>query len=596
MRIRWKLLLALTLTTLILAGVVASTSALLLNGVFLGRLQDDMARQTYEYAAVLDSLPASSTTDSASLEKLTQQVGRAGDVRLTLIAKSGKVLADSATDPSTMENHASRPEVARALAGQEGRARRLSTTQNITEVYVAIPLPESSHTWSKGVLRAALPASSIDSMLAASWRIPLIVWGILLIPTLLAALLLTRSITRPVERLRSMTSRVAAGDLAARTSVRRKDELGQLADSLNTMSSQLENRDTALRAEMERSNEVLAAMSDGVLLVDASGNLLQHNPAASDILGARLEGMDDKPLVFAARSFPAQALTEKARENGEPLTEIIELPGGRSVSVEVVPLSSSNGGEWQTLFVMRDETSRLAVDHMRRDFVTNVSHELKTPLASLSLLAGTLAHAVREDPDQAVKFVGQLEAEVRRLIELTRDLLTLSRVEEEPESLSDNEFPVTDMVVISNSVAAEVWQMADAKNQTLEVDLPAEAKVEGNEVALRTLIRNLLDNAVRYTDTGGHITLSMSEEADEEGDWVVLTVSDDGVGIPAAEQDRIFERFYRVDKARSRETGGTGLGLSIVRHIAERHGGTVSVASTVGVGSTFTVRIPSASI
>jgi two-component system phosphate regulon sensor histidine kinase PhoR len=594
MRIRWRLPLALALTTLVLAGIVALSSALLLRGVFLDRLQDDMSRQAHEFAAVLAVQPASVTAEASALQNLVRQVGAAGDIRLTLIRHDGIVLADSNADPTTLDNHAKRPEVAQALGGSEGRARRQSATLEQQEVYVAIPLPESSAPWSNGVLRAALPASRIDAMLAASWRIPFIVWAVLLLPTLAVAYLLTRSIVTPIERLRQMTGRVAAGDLSARTSVRRRDELGELAASLNAMADQLETRAGELQTELERSTRVLEAMSEGVLLLDPSERLLRFNPAAERILGVRLTGNEGSPFVLAARSFPAHALAQKAREKGTGLTEMVELPDGRSVAVEVMPLMSAEAGGGDVLFVMRDETARRAVDRMRRDFATNVSHELKTPLAGLSLLAETLAHAVTEDPAHAQQFVERLASEIERLKILTTDLLTLSRLEE-PEENTRAAFSPTDITRLASEVAAEIEPLAAAKQQELTTRLTSEATVLGDEVSLRTLIRNLLDNAVRYTDPGGHIELVLSLMTDSnDAHWVVLKVTDDGVGIPRAEQQRIFERFYRVDKARSRETGGTGLGLSIVRHVTESHGGRVEVESTVGVGSTFTVWLPHA--
>jgi two-component system phosphate regulon sensor histidine kinase PhoR len=619
MRIRWRLPLVLALTTLVFAGIVALASALLLRGVFLDRLEDDMAWQARQYAAVLEAaaegrgatgLPE--TSDPTSVQELTDKAGDAGEIRLTLIARDGTVLADSEADPATLDNHAGRPEVAQALAGNEGRERRDSATLGQEEVYVAIPLPKSEAAWSDGVLRAAVPAARIDAMLRASWLIPLIVWAILLLPTLAAAYLLTRSITEPIQRLQQMTDHVAAGELDYRTSVRTRDELGELAGSLNDMAAQLETRAGQLGAEMERSSQVLAAMSEGVLLMDSDERLVRANPAAGVILGVELEGMEGRPLVLAARSFPAQALARKAHEAGGAITEVLELPGGRSLSVEVIPLHSSeanapggpSGGtspsrtaqalSGQTLFVIRDETARRATERMRRDFATNVSHELKTPLAGLSLLAGTLTHAVREDPEQAERFVERLSAEIGRLTDLANDLLTLSQLEE-PEVVTADAFVEVDLAHVAAETAAEVRPLATSKDQKLTADLLLAAPVVGDEVALRTLVRNLLDNAVRYTEIGGHIALAVRVETGMDGhDRVILSVRDDGVGIPQAEQQRIFERFYRVDKARSRETGGTGLGLSIVRHVAERHEGRVEVESTVGVGSTFTVILPSA--
>lgn len=595
MRLRLRLPLAFALTTLVFAGIVALTAALVLRGVYLERLEDDMSSQIRQFAAVLEEeAQRSLDTSTAYLQALADKAGDAGGLRLTLIAHDGTVLADSEADPAALDNHAGRPEVAQALAGNEGRARRQSATLGRQEVYVAIPLPTGDAPWSQGALRAALPASRIGAMLADSWRVPLIVWAILLLPTLAVSYFLTRSITTPVERLRYMTKQVASGDLAHRTSVRRSDELGELADSLNTMASELESRVDQLAAEKERSTRVLTAMNDGVIVLDDDGRLVRGNPAAGRILGVTLEGLEGSPLVLAARAFPARALVQKAQQAGRPITEVLELPGRRYLAVEVVPLQATGAQRGQMLFVMRDETARLATEHMRRDFATNVSHELKTPLAGLSLLAETLKHAIREDPEQADAFVNRLSAEIGRLTELANDLLTLSRIEE-PETYSESGFSRTDLARLAEETAAESEAQADAKNQELSVEVADHAAVMGDESALRTLVRNLLDNAIRYTEPAGHIALAVRTEiAADEGRWVVLTVKDDGVGIPLAEQGRIFERFYRVDKARSRETGGTGLGLSIVRHVAEWHGGRVEVASTVGLGSTFTVRIPAA--
>ena len=598
MRLRYKLPIAFALTTLVFAGIVALVAALALRGVYLDRLESDMSLQAHQFAAVLE-LEASDSSGSGetSLQTLTDKAGDAGDLRLTLIAHDGTVLGDSQADPATLDNHANRPEVAQALAGHEGRERRLSATLNQTEVYVAIPLPVSAASWSAGVVRTALPASRVDAMVAASWRVPLIVWAVLLLPTLAISFLLTRSITRPVQRLRDMTGRVAGGDLAYRTSVRRNDELGDLAVSLNKMAEELQAQVDRSATEEERSARVLAAMTEGVIVMDADGRLVRANPAAGRILRASLEGTEGKPLVVTARAFPAQTLAARSRKTGAAIAEIVGLPGQRYAAVEAIPLRSpgSHGTEaTQTLFVIRDETARLAIDRIRKDFATNVSHELKTPLAGLSLLAETLKHALEEDPEQAKVFVDRMASEVARLVGLAGDLLALSKLEE-PGSDTAERFTAADVGLLAEKTVSELQPLAEAKHQEIALSAAPGAVVLGDDVALSTLIRNLVDNAIRYTETGGHIAVRVKTEADaRHARWVTLEVQDDGVGIPLADQQRVFERFYRVDKARSRETGGTGLGLSIVRHVAERHGGKVEVASTLGAGSTFTVRLPAA--
>ncbi len=609
MRIRWRLPLAFALTTLIFAGLVALVAAVGLRGVLLDRLQDDMVQQARQFAALLDfsareGSPGAGLQDGTALQELTVETGRASTIRVTVIDHEGVVLADSAADPASLDNHVNRPEVAQALATGEGRARRKSATLGVDEVYVAVRLSAGTAPWSGGVVRAAQPASRVDDLVAAAWRVPLYVWLIVLLPTLVAGHLLTRPLIRPLERLQQMTARVASGDFSVRTGISTHDELGELAHSLNEMAEQLESRNRDLGAESERLEQMLAAMDEGVLLIDEEGRLVRANPAAERILGVRLRGQEKRPLVVAARSFPALALAQKARLAGQALTESIQLPDARWLGVEVVPLSGvrsqrqagvpTRDATGHTLFVIRDESERRATEQMRRDFVTNVSHELKTPLAGLSLLAETLRHAIEEDPEQAQKFAERLSQEVARLNQLTEDLLALSRLEEAEAAATMVRVRV-DLDTLAGAVLEELRPAAEAKDHevTLTSEGAGRVAVSGDEVSLQTLLRNLLDNAIRYTEPGGHIQVGVRTEVGADGrTWAVLEVSDDGVGIPLADQKRIFERFYRVDKARSRQTGGTGLGLSIVKHVAELHGGSVEVKSTLGVGSTFTVRLP----
>lgn len=620
MRIRWRLPTAFVLGTLVFAGVVALTSALILRDVFLERLEDEMSRQAHQFAVVLaDSASlalAANTQEPAqeerpplypALQQFTQRLGQAAGARFTLINKNGWVLADSEASPETLENHSTRPEVKLALAGYEARERRYSTTLKQNEVYVALPLPRTPSPWSEGVLRIAQPSARIDSMLSAAWRIPLLVWAILLLPMVIATYFTTRSLTEPLERLRQMTAKVASGDLTHRTSIHRNDELGELAEALNSMAAQLETRERELKAETERSGQVLSAMTEGVIVLDEEGRLVRANPAAERLLGVPLIGTEGRPLLLAARSFPAKALAAKAWREKRPVTDTVETVEGHVLVVETIPLgadllvtgphsagvrTTDESDQGQTLFVFRDETARRNVERMRRDFVSNVSHELKTPLAGLSLLTQTLAGAIREDPGQAEKFAHRLKDEVERLNDLVHDLLTLARVEESQVPVVDK-LDSVDLSALIGSVLSELRPAAEAKQHEILLRVSHELKVQGDQAGLYTLIRNLIDNAIRYTDPGGHIAVGLFTEQDKQGrSWAILEVTDDGIGIPLSEQKRIFERFYRIDKTRSRETGGTGLGLSIVRHVAERHGGYVKVHSTVGVGSTFRVWLP----
>lgn len=348
--------------------------------------------------------------------------------------------------------------------------------------------------------------------------------------------------------------------------------------------AQLKERLAAVDTEQAQTEEVLAVMGDGVLVLDEESRVLRANPAASRLLGAPLGEKGGTPLVHAARSFGALPLVDRALSAGETLTEQFELPGSRFLSVQAIPMQAGSTAGRRIVLVIRDETDRLRTERVRRDFVANVSHELKTPLARLSLLASTLRYAVHENPAEAEDFLERLRAEVDRLGVLLSDLLTLSQLEERRAAMDEE---LVDLAHVTEAAAADLEATFSEEERHLAVETEP-APVRGDRVALETMVRNLLDNGLRYTNLGGHVRVTVASEDNE----AVLRVQDDGLGIPRAEQARVFERFYRVDKARSRDTGGTGLGLSIVRHVAEQHGGRVELQSAVGVGSTFTVRLP----
>ncbi|MBU2603788.1 MAG: cell wall metabolism sensor histidine kinase WalK [Actinobacteria bacterium] len=611
-RIGLRLLAAFILFVVLLVLALSLASGLILRGVFLQNLDHDLADRARVVAVMLtgETEPLSpSMEDLEALQALVEESGAAADARITVIASDGTVLADSHDDPTHMENHADRPEVIVALAGGEGHSRRLSATAGKDTVYVAIPLDQDTGPLAGGVVRVAAAAERVDPLLEQVFRVPLFVGLFALIPTILAALLISRSLTRPIERLHAMAEAVASGDLSHRVATpRRTDELGDLARALNTMAGELDKRVTELRAEQERMADILSSMGDGVLLLDDRGVVLDVNPACARMIGAPLEGMRGQPLVRVARVFPAQPLIDEAVTGCRPFVRRIELPGDRTLSVQVVPLARPDHDCQEVLMVIHDETEGTRVERLRKDFVNNVSHELKTPLAGLALLAGTLGTAIEDDPPSARIFAGRLNAEIARLTELVTDLLALSELDESRDSGRLSLQPV-DLAEIAQGIVDTLAERARALDLDLSLDVTGPAMVEGDPTALATMTRNLVDNALRYTDPGGRVEVvvdagaasraatagdaSRAATAGDVADLVVrLLVRDDGIGIPRDSRDRIFERFYRVDKARSRDTGGTGLGLSIVKNTAEAHGGTVAVESAVGLGSTFTVTLP----
>ena len=360
--------------------------------------------------------------------------------------------------------------------------------------------------------------------------------------------------------------------------------------------------------ERQRLAAILDHSADGIMILDANLVVERWNRALSWMTGLPAEQAQGRPHDVVIRWKQREHGTElrQAIEGGWPGEPSAEAPDtlyvegdlqrvdGTTISVGITyaALRRPNGDLQNVIANVRDITHFREAEQLKSTFISVISHELKTPLAGLSLLATTLQSAIRDDPEQAARFVDRLSTEVSRLGDLTNDLLTLSRLEEAQTTPGDGLAQV-DLSAMAMQTADAVRALAEAKQHQLVVETADQVVIQGDGVALRTLMRNLLDNAIRYTEPGGLIELRLKTETGSDGrQWAVLSVSDNGVGIPLADQQRVFERFYRVDKARSRETGGTGLGLSIVRHVAERHGGSVRLTSTVGVGSVFTVRLP----
>ena len=353
---------------------------------------------------------------------------------------------------------------------------------------------------------------------------------------------------------------------------------------------ELEHKSEQLAAALERASRVLEAMTEGVLLVGPDRAVLAGNPSAGTILGIAPEDLDGLLLDDILPLLPVADLVEHVGNTRDRLATTLTLPDRRSLTVEVIPLLEAESHGARTLFVLRDETERLAAERMQRDFVANAAHELQTPLTGLSLLAETIPRALHDDPERANEFIQRLGIEIQRLVLMTNELMALSRM----DGSSDARLPKkVDLALVISCEVKDARHLVEEKRQTLSVDLPRELMIVADEADLAAMVGNLIDNAVRYTPVGGKIAVRLAEETDLEGlVWAVFTVADSGPGISPAHQERVFERFYRVDKSRSARTGGAGLGLSIVRGAVQRAGGTVGIASTPGQGSTFTLRLP----
>jgi two-component system phosphate regulon sensor histidine kinase PhoR len=553
------------LTRFALAVVaVLAVLALVLDRTLESAFLEDLTRSLVSEArAVGVAVP----DDSDARQRFARETGRLLDLRITLIEMDGTVVADSSRDPAGIENHSDRPEVRAALRGEIGVASRTSETVGQPFRYVALPPQDGL------IVRVALPLSILSPRLA---RIRAIVVGgtaLAALTSVLVVAVVARTITRPLARLTESVSQLSRGNLDTRVEPDGTAELVFLAGTLNQMAEELSARMGEVREDRLSRELILSAMEEGVLLVDADGEIGYANPAARRMLGGA-------PISTGGlRPHALRRLVTEARSDDSVREEEVEIGiQTRTVRASALPV----GAEGRVLLVLRDVTEARRVEAMRRDFVANASHELKTPVASIQAAAETVGRALEEDPAAAARFASQLHQEAVRLSRIVSDLLDLSRLE--------TERPKLEPIRLDLLLREEVDRHRDRAGRVgIELSVHAEpAMIRGSAKDLALLIGNLLDNAVQYTPAGGRVDVEVGVK--KEGTF--LEVRDTGIGIPARDLPRIFERFYRVDPARSRQTGGTGLGLSIAKHVVEQHGGRIAAKSALGGGSTFRVILP----
>ncbi len=530
----------------------------------------------------LSLVPASSApVDRAALRDWVAKMA-ASSVRVTVIASDGQVLADSQSDPSTMENHAGRPEIRDAFAKGDGQSIRHSVTIDRDLLYYAVRLPAGPPV----VLRFALPLQTVDEELSEFRQRLWLASVIMLLVTGIVSLLISRSFSGRVERLQMFSRRVAEGDFRPIEADRSGDALEALAVSLNETAARLDRTIRTLTEERNLSSAILGSMVEGVAVVNASERLLFANRGFAEILGLDVPPQSGSALVEVVRQTE---LLEAVREvlKGEPRVETEIVTGTLRQHFFAVTVASVSAAETSgAVIVLHDITELRKLERVRRDFVANVSHEFKTPLTAIQGFAETLLAGAIDDPQNRLRFLEIILEHSRRLARLTDDLLKLSKMDADRLELEIRRLTVSQFV---ESCIETTQRTAAEKDLRISVNLQQPLPdIAADRRRLAEVLQNLLDNAMQYTPAGGQIMVSASADGAE----VTFTVSDTGIGIPQADQPRIFERFYRVDVARSREVGGTGLGLSIAKHLVEVHGGRIWVESEVGQGSQFHFTVP----
>jgi two-component system phosphate regulon sensor histidine kinase PhoR len=523
-------------------------------------------------------------------QQLAESIGTIIKARVTLIAPDGTVTGDSDVGPSRLaqlENHLQRPEVQEALKNGSGSALRYSDTLQTTMLYSAMTYGSGT---TDGIIRLAMPLEYLTSVRNTLHGI---VGGATVITILIALLfsyILSNLTTRPLRDMAAAAARIGQGDSKAKIPVVSSDEIGKLACVLNDMSERIEDQVQRLSAEKQRLDTILRSMGEGVMVTDSEGVITLVNPAFRTLFSITGD-VEGKKLVEISRH---PDLLEAFNDLGKPdvnelVREVSIQPNDCTLFTHWVPLNV-DGIRLGIVAVFHDISDLKKAENMRRDFVANVSHELRTPVTIIKGYAETLLDgALESDPVHAKRFVEIISSHSERLTNLINDILTLSSLESKEALLELNPLDVSGTIAKGCMLLQERAAQKNIAviNETISSALP---KVIADQGRLEQVVVNLLENAIKYTPDGGSVRL-FTEDSEE---FVRVSVSDTGIGIPFKDLPRIFERFYRVDEARTREQGGTGLGLAIVKHIVQLHGGNVSVTSDPGKGSVFSFTLKKA--
>ena len=521
------------------------------------------------------------------IDRLCKDLGRRASTRITIVLTSGRVVADSEESPAAMDNHADRPEIVTALSGATGTSLRYSHTLEEDMAYVAIPFRQDGQTL--GVVRTSIPLTRIHQELVRIYvRIGL---GSLLIAALSAvvAMLVARRISRPLERLKEGADRFAAGDLNHRLSAGNTREIAALAEAMNQMAAELDERISTATRERNEREAILTSMVEGVLAIDTRQRVISMNRSAAELFGVEAEQCQGRTLEETVRSPQLQRLVTEVLSDQVSVADEFSFYREKEcfLHVQGAVLRDATGQLIGALVVLYDVTQIKRLENVRRDFVANVSHELKTPITSIKGYVETLLDGAMHDADDTERFLKIVASQSDRLNAIIDDLLALSRVEQKAERA---EIPLERGALKPALKTAIEVSEAKAVECGIQIELSCDDDLAArvNSPLLEQAVANLIQNACKHSSAGSTIWI----EARQRDGEVIIQVRDEGCGIEAHHLPRLFERFYRVDKSRSRKLGGTGLGLAIVKHIAQAHHGHVDVESTPNVGSTFTICLP----
>jgi two-component system phosphate regulon sensor histidine kinase PhoR len=523
------------------------------------------------------------------IQDLAWRIGQVSETRVTLMSAEGVVLGDSVVDATSLENHASRPEVASVLSGGPmGVSLRHSASLDLDLIYAAAPIYDGGRLL--GVARMSRERLRIEVEFQRAIVAVLIAVAIASAVAAMGGVLVARRISRPLRRLTEAAEALSRGERATRLDLHGRDEIAILARAFDEMATRLRDTIGTLTSDRGRLSAVLAAMVDGVILIDRSAHVLLVNDAAHDLLQfdpERLTAAEAPRLIELVHDHELIDLAQRVIADQSTQNEIVRfMPSGRHLRITGTPMSDGAAA----LLLVQDVTAIRRAETIRREFVANVSHELKTPLASIKALTETLEGGAMDDPPAARDFLQRMHVEVDGLAQLVQELLDIARIESGRTPLS---FAVGSLVAPVQAGVERLRPQADRAGVELRFEGPVEPIDARIDVArIEGAVINLVHNAIKFTPAGGTIAVAVRREpaAGSNAPVARVTVTDTGVGIAPDDCDRLFERFYKSD--RSRASSGTGLGLAIVKHAVIAHGGQVGVTSQLGAGSTFWFTLP----
>lgn len=584
----------LTLIIILMIGLSVTAAGLMMGKTYksnhISALEDSMVREmriinsntTWEFASQAEA----ESYFQAKAKELKDLTG----ARVTFIRKDGIVLGDSDHDPSTMDNHLGRTEVKQAEQNGTGRAIRHSDTISRNMLYVAMAVnKDNPHS---DIIRLSYSLETVERNINRLWTVLII--GLLLLFLVAAAVSyrIAKGLTSPLEQITDAAKRIRSMDYSVRVDVHNKDEIGELGAAINSMAEGLQVQMNRIQQNETQLYSVLDNMTSGVVMIDPAGRMMLLNRRAEEVLGFEHREMVGRPYSEAKQQYELSQIIQQGLEKQEAVHEEITFyfPEERLLELNLVPVYQSDDSFGGLLLVLHDVSAIRRLERMRSEFVANVSHELKTPITAIKGFAETLLGGAVDDPVMSKQFMQIIYDESERLNRLIGDILELSKIESRRVPL---QFSPIDLASFMERSMTILESEAARKSITMTLDNAPGIYLEADEDRLRQVVANLLQNGISYTPEGGKVSVRTSlVQGDGGSEMVQIRIVDTGIGIPRKDLPRIFERFYRVDKARSRVSGGTGLGLSIVKHLVELHHGSITVDSTVGVGTAFTIELP----